>query len=202
MTAREDGWRYPRDGETWRGWGYDIGLKLLCLTDDPRPGWALETAHSYVMSKANGDHLQRAHQLAREAVEAAETTQDELAQAPAEVAAWCTAPAPEWGSYRQPDRLLDPFILVLRPSEIADVVYALDRCADEYPRFRRLAARLDQRDRQICPSCEGPTEFDQPSQENWAWDENGFHRNMTCSECGLKLWGYIGSGRLAPRKSD
>jgi hypothetical protein len=201
-TGVPDDWPYPNEGEEWRSWGYGFGVKLLCLTDDPRPGWALETAHSYAASKATDEDLERARRLAQEAVEAAEAAGAEWAQPPAEAAAWCTAPAPEWRHYGRPDNSLLRYALVLRWDETRDVVAALRQYADGDARLLRLANRIEEGVDRGCCACGGEVEFDLPKEENWAWDAYGFHRNATCSQCGTHLWVYMGSGRTAPRKID
>jgi hypothetical protein len=198
-----DDWPYPIEGEGWRGWGYSFGEKLLSLTDDPRPGWALETAHSYGMSKANADDLERAHRMAEEAVAAAEADGGDFAQFPADAAVWCTAPAPQWNHYGRPDHPILLYALMLRPNERADVVRALHHYADGDPRLLRLANRIEEGVDRSCFACGGgEVEFDLPSDANWGWDAFGFHRNATCAQCGTLLWVYMGSGRTLPRKSE
>jgi hypothetical protein len=197
-----DDWPYPNEEEGWRRWGYSFGEKLLPLTDDPRPGWALEVAYSYAMLKASAADLAEANRMAVEAVTAAEEARD-MSQFPADAAVWCTAPTPDWGTYRRPDHLLVPRALILRWEETRDVVAALRQYADGDRGLLRLAERIEEgRPPSICPSCGGEVELDEPFAENAGWDRYGLKRNATCSQCGLPVWLYMGSGRISPRKSD
>jgi hypothetical protein len=193
-------WGTERGGQRWRIDGWEIGLRLLGLTDDPRAGLAMHVAFSYAFTKATDDDLARAHRSAIEAMGAA--PRGTWANIPAQAAFWCTRPAPEWRDHRRPDYLLARYSLILRPEQRADVVHALDQLAGEDQRFRRLADKIGGRDPMswpTCCSCGGRVEPDTSKRRGYGWDTCGIHMDAKCTSCGLGLW-YYSDGRTTPRQ--